>query len=73
VPGDGICALLEEFGAGAVIGTAEDEVNFWEALGCTGSLVYVVAAEVAGVFDGLLDGERSEVLVTEGWIWRGCG
>jgi hypothetical protein len=73
MPGDRICTLLEELCAGAVVGTAEDEVDFWEALGCTGGLVDVVAAEVAGVFDGILDGERSEVLITEGWRWRGCG
>lgn len=70
MPGDGVCALLEELGASAVVGAAEDEVDFWEALGCAGGLVDVVAAEVAGVFDGILDWEGSEVLVTEGWRWR---
>lgn len=68
MPGDSVGALLEELGAGAVICAAEDEVDFWEALGCTGGLVNVVTAEVAGVFDGVLDREGGEVLVTEGWI-----
>ena len=54
-------------GAGAVVGTAEDEVDFWETFGCTGGLVYVVAAKVAGIVDGFLDGEGGEVLVAEGW------
>jgi hypothetical protein len=58
--------LLKEIGAGTVIGAAEDEVDFWEALGCTGGLVDVMAAEVAGVFDGILDREGGEVLVPEG-------
>lgn len=57
VPGNGVGALLEELGAGAVVGAAEDEVDFREALGCTGGLVDVVTAEVAGVVDGFLDGE----------------
>jgi hypothetical protein len=66
VPGNGVGALLEELGAGAVVGATEDEVDFWEPLGGTGGLVYVVTAEVAGVVDGFLDGEGGEVLVAEG-------
>lgn len=68
MPGDSVGALLKELGAGAVIGAAENEVDLWEALGCTGGLVDVMAAEVAGIFDGILDREGGEVLVTEGCI-----
>jgi hypothetical protein len=68
VPCDGVGALFEELSTGAVVGAAEDQVDFWEALGCTGGLVDVVAAEVACIFDGILNRERSEVLVAEGWL-----
>lgn len=70
VPGDGVCALLQEGCAGAVVCAPEDQVDLREALGGAGCLVDVVSAEVAGVLDCFLDGQRSEVLVPEGWMLR---
>jgi len=66
VPGDGVGALLEELGAGAVVCAAEDEVDFREAFGGARGLVDVVSAEVACIVDYFLDGEGGEVLVAEG-------
>lgn len=66
VPGDGVGAGFEELGAVAVVGAAEDEVDFGVAFGGTGGLVDVVAAEVAAEVEGFVDGEVSEILVAEG-------
>lgn len=65
VPGDRIGALFEESGTGAIVRTAEDEMDLGEALGCAGGLVDVVSAEVSGVLDGVLDGEGREILIAE--------
>lgn len=72
VPGDGVGAGFEELGAVAVVGTAEDEVDFGEAFGGAGGLVDVVAAEVAAKVEGFVDGEVGEVLVAEGWALVSC-
>jgi len=66
VPGDGVGAGFEELGAVAVVGAAEDEVDFGVALGGAGGLVDVVAAEIAAEVEGFVDGEVSEVLIAEG-------
>lgn len=73
VPGDGVGAGFEELGAVAVVGAAENEVDFREAFGGAGGLVDVVAAEVAAEVEGFIDGEMREVLVAEGWLLVSCG
>ena len=65
MPGDGVGAGFEELGAVAVVGAAEDEVDFGVALGSTRGRVDVVTAKVAAKFKSFIDGEACKVLVTE--------
>lgn len=66
MPGDGVGTLLQESGAGVIVCASEDQVDLREPLWSTGGLVDVMSAEVAGIVDGLLDGQRGKVLVPEG-------
>lgn len=66
MPGDGVCALLEEVADGSVIRAAVHEVDLWIAFWGAGGRVDVVAAEVAADFEGVFDGDVGEVLVAEG-------
>lgn len=66
MPGNGICALFEEFSTGAVSRTTVDHVDLWEPLGRPRGLVDVMPAKVARVVDDLLKGAGGKVLVAEG-------
>lgn len=65
MPCDSVGALLQELLTGAIVGTAEDQMDLGESLGGSRGLVDVVSAEVSGVVDDFLNGTGGEVLVAE--------
>lgn len=65
VPGYRIRSFLEELIGRAVLCTSVDQMHLWMAHGSTGCGVDVQTAEIRGIFQCSMDGNRSKVLVVE--------